>query len=167
MEIAAYQLIAYVSLTLASVTVAVTSAIIGYWQMFGWRPTLFITGIGSAGSDTALVTFEVWNRRKYPVAISAGSFIDFRTTKLAERPEQSGWSRWRNTMTYYGEKIRLEPLSFQTFVVQADFEKSAGNAIADKWLVEIQIFDPISNKEVTLSAIARYRMDGPSRQSRS
>jgi hypothetical protein len=158
MEIAVYQLVAYVLLSIASVTVAVTSAILGYRQMFGWEPTVFVTGIGSAKDNNAIVTFEVWNRRKYPIALTGGSSIDFGKTKLVERPSQSGWQRYRSTMCYYGEKIIIEPLSFREFVVEADF---ADSAIEDKWQVRINFFDPVSNKEVTISAIARTTHETP------
>src|SRR5260370_30849974 len=118
MEIAVYQLIAYVLLSIASVTVAVTSAVIGYWQMFGWKPTVFVIGIGSAKAKNAIVTFEVWNRRKYPIAVSGGASINFGKTKLVDRPTQNGWPRGRNHMCYYGEKIRIEPLSVHQFLVE-------------------------------------------------
>jgi hypothetical protein len=115
----------------------VIDASIGYWQIFGWQPAVFVTGIGSAKQNNAIVTFEVWNRRKYPIAVSCGSSIDFGETKLIDCPEQDGWIRWRNTMCYYGDKIMIEPLSFRKFVVQADFDVDSRSAIADKWLVQI------------------------------
>jgi hypothetical protein len=159
MEIAFYQLIAYVLLSIASVIVAVTSAVMGYRQIFGWHPTLFVTGIGSAKQNNTIVTFEVWNRRKYPIAISGGSSINFGKTKLSGRKSNDGWHRWRNTMTYYGDKIKIEPLSFQQIVVQADFADGSRDSIDDKWLVEVKYFDPVSNKEMTASAVAHYKME--------
>lgn len=161
MEFAAYQLVAYVSLTIASITVAITSVVIGWWQIFGWRPTVFVTGIGvsrfeAADIYQAIITFEVWNRRKYPIAINGGSSIIFGKTVVVDGPENSGWQKWRNTMCYYGDKIRIEPLSHVQIIVDARLKAENRDAIADSWLVEIKYFDPTANKELTMSAVAHY-----------
>ena len=162
MELAVYQLIAYVSLTIASLTVALTSAVIGYWQIFGWQPTVFVTGIGvsriaGGSAHMAKVTFEVWNRRKYPIAITPGSSIIFKTTEVAEGPGGGDWQKWRNTMCYYGPKVRIEPLSHHEFVVDVPLKVNDLAAIDDNWPVQIKYFDPTSSKEITISAVAQYR----------
>jgi hypothetical protein len=45
-DIPILQLVAYSSLTCASVLVASVSAMFGYRQNFGWKPILFHTGLG-------------------------------------------------------------------------------------------------------------------------
>jgi hypothetical protein len=162
MDVAVYQLISYISLTAASVFVSATSAFVGWRQIHGWRPTFFVTGVGVssiAGSTytyEATVTMEIWNRRKYPIAIAPGSSIDFRATEVGENLKTDGWQKWRNTMCYYGDKIRIEPLSHHELVVKSVL-RAERKDIADNWPVEIKYFDPPSNKEITLKGIAHYK----------
>jgi hypothetical protein len=159
MDIPTIQLTAYIALTVASVIVAVTSATMGYLQNFGWEPHLYVTGIGvnSMGddrNDNAIVTFEVWNRRKYPIAIVTGA-IDFLKVKVIDSGERDGWQQWRNTMTYYGDKIKLEPMSFKEFQITADLD--GASALPDRWPVTIKYFDPVKGKELEMQAFVQYR----------
>lgn len=162
MEVAIIQLIAYVMLTLASITVAATSMLVGWWQIFGWKPTQFVTGVAvnSVGGTThtfkATVTMEVWNRRKYPIAISGGSSVDFGQTEVADSADQGPWHQRRNTMCYYGDKLVIEPLSHREIVVNAILRVKDRKDIADHWDVLLKYFDPASNKTLELTATAYY-----------
>jgi hypothetical protein len=157
------QLIAYSSLTLASVIVATTSALIGFRQNFGWRPTLLVTGIGVSGvagstSYNGKVTFELWNRRRYPISIKEAAVL-YGNIEILEGPQGGIWSKWRNTMTYYGKKIRIEPLSYHEFEVSAFFKADSLDGIDDTWFVDVRYFDPTSNKDVKMRAPVHYRLN--------
>jgi hypothetical protein len=159
MEVAAVQLIAYTSLTIASITVAVTTAFIGYRQLYGWRPTVIVTGVAcnfvEVGKAEAITTFEVWNRRKYPIAISGGSSVAFGEVMVGDTMD-GDWQNWRNTMCYYGEKIRLEPLTHQEFQISANLKVVKPKDVPDAWVVEVKYYDPQSNKEVKITAPVHY-----------
>jgi hypothetical protein len=159
MEVAAVQLIAYISLTIASITVAVTTAVIGYRQLYGWKPTVFVTGVAcnfvEPGKAEAITTFEVWNRRKYPIAISGGSSIVFGAVMVGDTVD-GDWQNWRNTMCYYGEKIGLDPLTHREFQISANLKVVRPKDVPDAWVVEVKYYDPQSNKNVKIIAPVDY-----------
>jgi hypothetical protein len=161
LNIAAYQLVAYLALTLASVTVAATSLIIGFRQNFGWMPKLLVTGIGFSRFEppqnhVVIVTFEVWNRRKYPIALETAE-ITYPGATVIELPEKDGWLRWRNRMSYYGDKIRIDPLAFQVFQIAAELDSKEAVEMPDQWPVTVGYFDPVEGKRVELNAFVPFR----------
>src|SRR4051812_38123321 len=68
-----FQLLAYMTLTLVSVLVAIFSAVFTYRNSFGWKPLAFVALHSAAISVTspvkASLEFEIWNRRKYPIVV--------------------------------------------------------------------------------------------------
>lgn len=76
-----WQLVAYIMLTVASVTVALVSLVLAYRQHIGWKPIVIFTGHGVRGLPRfpnhygAIIHFEVWNRQRYPVVIRSMSLI--------------------------------------------------------------------------------------------
>jgi hypothetical protein len=158
----AYQLVAYVALTFASVFVASMSAFVAWRQIRGWKPSLFVTGMAAtsvAGTDhtfKATVTMEIWNRRKYPIAMTGGSSVSFGSTEVDE-VIGSNWKRWRNTVTYHGDKVVVDSLKHEEIVAVAILRVPKGQAdIAPRWEVKIKYFDPVANKELELKATANY-----------
>jgi hypothetical protein len=90
---ATLQLVAYVSLMLSSVVVALTSLFIAYRQNFGWKPIVFLSSFGGGGGRygyTVTIEFEFWNRKKYPVTVRRVSVkyekqvMDYNTQKCSE-----------------------------------------------------------------------------------
>ena len=60
-------------------------------------------------------------------------------------------------MTYYGDKIKMEPLSFLQFQITAELDSKKPEAMPDKWPVKVVYFDPVEAKELELNAQIEYR----------
>jgi hypothetical protein len=160
------QLVAYISLTVASITVATVSAIFGYRQNYGWRPLALVTGhglhgIGGSRIYRAILTVEFWNRRKYPIAVNSAS-VKFATMefKYEASPDAQGWSR---TGDHYFKRLdqRLEPAAHVGLEFTAPFEAPSIDALRDTVEVEIHYFDPISGKGLTARTRHVYTFQRP------
>src|SRR5438270_14013939 len=97
------QLIAYVMLTLASISVATVSAFIAYRSNFGWKPLVLVTSYGFQGTGgskqvAATVQFEFWNRRKYPISIRYMT-VALSTVKLRPHDVDPPWHSSGHTLS--------------------------------------------------------------------
>ena len=97
------QLIAYSTLTFASVTVASIALYLAYWHQIGGKPHMLVLGtnvgfIRKADAEVLgtskiglICSFEIWNLRKYPIVIRKmvlrypGMPIDKSTGYLSEK----------------------------------------------------------------------------------
>jgi hypothetical protein len=139
------QLIAYVVLTLAGVIVA-------YRSNFGWKPLALVTSHGLRGGGGepdvyyAIIRFEVWNRRKYPVVIRS-MYVHFRTLKLLHRTHErvAGWVVFDDNV-YYPDETVLAPSAHEQFVIEAPFPKRTVDDLRETLRFRIWYFDPRSKK---------------------
>lgn len=158
MDASIIQLVAYTCLTGASVIVAIVSALFGYRQNFGWSPIVLVTshGIGAGGEDTnrfeALLDFEFWNRRKYPVLV-AGMKVTIDTVEFIYDPaiHEDGWSRIGDSF-YSHQKVRLEPAAHRGFAFSAPFKRVSLDTLKANATIEITYFDPVKGKYVAASS---------------
>ena len=162
------QLIAYVSLTLASVIVASVSLFFAFRQNFGWKPILLITGHGWAGRGEypdhyfATIDFEFWNRRKYPIVIR-GTKVFFKDIKLEEphpgyrHPE--GWSIYQSRVAIFDGYIRLEPHSHHEVKLRMPFRRRELDDIRDDIRVLITYFDPRTEYDNNVEATRKYQFN--------
>ena len=160
------QLVAYTSLTVASVTVATVSAIFGYRQNYGWKPIALVTshglsGTGGSNKFNALLTIEFWNRRKYPVAVG-GVTVKFKTINFAyaPSPNEKGWSR---IGAGYFKRVeqRLEPAAHIAVEFTAPFEADSIDALRDAVEVVVNYFDPVSGKGAVAETQHTYTFQVP------
>ena len=115
------QLIAYSSLTYASIIVAATLLLLSYRQNFGWQPLIVVTSFGG-GNESIHLEYEVWNRRKYPVTVIMQELI-FSSLHFDGRevgyPDDSGWSMQEQQgqeQSFFGEEHTvIEPNKHQRF----------------------------------------------------
>jgi hypothetical protein len=150
--IAVLQLVSYVMLTVASVTVGTLSAIIAYRNNFGWRPMGIVTTIGVAGVSSepnvyyASVTFEVWNRRKYPIVVRSISInlshLEFvGKIRIPASGDQDNWHRRGNKIYRIGSTV-LSPDSHEQFTFEAPFAARPLDALMDDINLDVMYFDP-------------------------
>ena len=152
-----FQVVAYISLTLTTIIVGIAALIFTYRNNFGWKPRcLHIKdGFGHPLYQpemwTFLLTFDVWNMRKYPIAIKS---ISVRPTKLrfntetimeeweALTPEEiSRTSNWRQS------DIVLAPVSSQTIEAEGVFVDPGDTArVFETVVVTVTYFDPRKKK---------------------
>jgi hypothetical protein len=147
-----FQLIAYVMLTLASITVAALSAFLAYRNNFGWKPLAIVTShglTGTGGSNTwdATLQFEIWNRRKYPISIRqirvALKNLPFRGDPYETTDPKEQW--FRSGDTYYTKSpSTLAPAAqeIHSLVIPIVKGTSLDNLVATA-LITVEYFDPI------------------------
>lgn len=165
MDVAVAQLIAASALALGSLCVAFTAMLIAYRQNFGWPPLLISTGYGLRTDVKfreiyiAVVKFEVWNRRRYPIVVRSMSVLFFEL-----KPEEflqgydypEGWhvsARWGISSH---ESIRLEPGAHHSQQVEMPFARRSLDDLDDQYRVSIDFFDPVSNKPYSEAIVAKY-----------
>jgi hypothetical protein len=164
------QLIAYVSLTLASVIVAVTSLFMAYRQNFGWKPILFITSVGGGrGSHGYSVTmeFEFWNRKKYPINITFVS-IDYSQSRIARGgnpPLTDGWGVHGEHRIFNQDRITIKPTEHKYFQTVAPIDKTPAPDLFENVTITLFYFDPIKTriKSVVVDTEHTINLEGMSK----
>jgi hypothetical protein len=158
MEIPTLQLIASVLTAVASVIVAIVSLRFTYRQNYGWRPIVLVTSHGLSGvggeqnRHLAVLKFEIWNRRKYPIVVRA-IYIHFRDLVIQDdRPGDSrldlssGWRVHRERTAFQSEPFSIEPTTHKAFELRAPFQTKSLDDIDEPVVINVRYFDPISNK---------------------
>ncbi|WP_300393165.1 hypothetical protein [Henriciella sp.] len=166
LELAIAQFIAYVTLTLTGITVAVVSLRFSYRQNFGWKPLVFVPGHGMrGGGDTPelyhiVLPVEFWNRRTYPLVLRSimveFSDMKFETSKVSHSPDRLWYIHTHGKASYRGgdtvagkEHLQLE--------LDAPFAKRSLDDFATEISVKAIFYDPRTNKTDTVKT--SYSMD--------
>lgn len=167
MELAVVQLIAYVTLTLGSVIVAIVSLTFAYRQNFGWRPLALVPSHGLSGGMVeghygATLQFEVWNRRKYPVAIRycdvAFSVLTFESASGSGDGPEPEWGVWERGKLHSREELVLGPNEHKEYNVEGLFKKRSLDDLVDPVTIEVSYFDPRRNKTYEIIVKYTYRL---------
>ena len=110
---------------------------------------------GSIHSEDAVqvsITFEVWNRRKYPIRLE-WIFLDFRNERAGYEELASGWHWYGGGKKFaYEPKGVVEPNSRSQHVFQATFKGTTGEEFHDDYTLDAQYYDPKRNKQKKASA---------------
>lgn len=158
MDIAIIQVIAYTTLTAASLTVAVVSLFLAYWQHVGWMPLILIveSHIKLADIDGdkppqyyfIALNFEVWNRRKYPIAIRDirmdSTSFRFRRVIKDEKFEE-GWSDHPTGGSLHDQRS-LDANSHYQWTFSGPFVLDDPERINDPFEISVRYFDPRTSK---------------------
>jgi hypothetical protein len=79
---------------ISSATVALATLVMSYRHNFGRKPLLLVAqqvlSTGDNDSVCLTVTFEVWNRQKYPVGLKF-LFVTFRNERADFDADHAGW----------------------------------------------------------------------------
>jgi hypothetical protein len=158
-DVPALQLIAYSSLTGASIIVASVSVFLAFRQNFGWRPIVMPTSYGGGGSNSEIeIEFEVWNRRKYPIMVLAQE-LTFKTLTFVKEnraltDEELGTEWTRNGRTFQlSKKILLDPNSHHRFSLAAEYKTDKPERVWDEIAsIKVYIFDPNKNRELLIGS---------------
>jgi hypothetical protein len=155
-DVPTLQLIAYLALTGASVTVACVSLFLAYRQNFGWKPIVLSTWHQQSLVEPYELSleFEVWNRRKYPIVINSQS-VDFqkltfvRTGKPPTTELGTDWD-WdkRHFQNYHS--VMLDPNSHHQILLTSGVETSDPEKVEDIAKISVNYFDPIKNRSLTI-----------------
>lgn len=155
-DVSTLQLIAYSSLTCASVTVASVSVFLAYRQNFGWEPIALITSYGYTSDSEVTLDFEIWNRRKYPITVlnQEVTFISLDVTgQQLDEPDPDPEWHLQEGIFYYMKKVLLEPNSHQHFSIVARYKQATPSPLQKAAAsVTVDIFDPIKNRERVITS---------------
>jgi hypothetical protein len=165
------QLISYIALTCASVTVAAVSCYTAYRQHRGWRPVVLVTTrsrtrIPSTDQHGFFIAFEVWNRRKYPIVLNDVEILfnryEFLDMPGMENDPEHGitlpqgnstlWFRDGREYTTYPSKL-LASNEHSSFHIDAPYQfenKTKAAKVAAR--IEVRYFDPIRNRHATVKS---------------
>ncbi len=150
------QLIAYTSLTLASVFVAASSLYIAHRQNRGWTPLLLANSSGikiyEGNVFIAVLEFEFWNRRKYPVVIRQ---INVQYPTLSYKHMQNigmgeGWIGNSRDGLVNRERQNVGPNDHHQFSTVFPFERNSDEDFQEWPKVSVYYFDPIQGRILSL-----------------
>lgn len=155
------QLAAYTTLTLASITVAGLQGLVAYRNSFGWKPLIFVAnakfGLGST-PDSFTATYEVWNRRKYPIQVRSAHVL-VTTYYLHNGNKQSKPSAtYNHEHAEGGRDFLIEPSDHRRFDFEAISADTGNNHIV---VIDCRVtyFDPRKGKEREISVSRGYSME--------
>jgi hypothetical protein len=155
--VAVSQIAASIILGVAAFFVAALSSYFSYRNNFGWKPRCLLIkdGFGHYGANpemwTFLVTFAVWNMRKYPIVVKR---ITVRPDKLRFNTEivTEMWdvtSPDEITRTRGGDLV-IAPISSHTFTADSVLVNPGDLAhVYETVFVTVTYFDPRLKKERT------------------
>ena len=162
-ELLVLQWITTAALTLASVTIALVAMIFAYRQNYGWKPVILVLSQNVSDMPDrwdVSIEFEVWNRRKYPIAIH---FIEIKFGDLELRdpiPQQGPdghpaqwWYVFHNKLICR-DQAGLDLASHKRFKPSVPIRKRSPNehketAMGETVIIDVYYFDPLANARRT------------------
>lgn len=146
-----------------SAVVTLVALNIGYRNNFGWKPIIlsrqpYMADLKKGPGMGAGVSFEVWNRQKYPIVLRQMR-VTFGELKLVEALGQAKDNGWLVTaggkIVHRYEQTQLEPNKHESFSVLVRFEPDGPYedfpGVESK--IEVQVFDPKKNKTYLLTKV--------------
>lgn len=118
-------------------------------------------------TNIAMFGYEIWNRRKYPIALRSMKVCFDRpmfpqglgTDQYKREWRVSGEgsvSFWKNRDGMDGD-IVLEPNSYKGFIAEAPFKASENDIEQSCLLIELTYFDPTANKHYVVTVPGKFQ----------
>lgn len=176
-NVAVAQFFAYTSLTVTTAIVAVLSLRFSYRQHYGWSPILLLVTRGLKGGGLtddgeqvssynglpvilAWVTFDLWNRRTYPIVIEDVR-VTFTQDILNRKNEgtcgnDDAWILHRDGH-HHRNRFVLDNGKHYSFALHAKMKDHQSlDAIDCDIIIKIQYFDPRRRKSLQLTLREPY-----------
>jgi hypothetical protein len=102
---------------------------------------------------TVRLSFQFWNRKKYPVSIRRVE-VHFRDTQLGGLGQPQGEAGWRavtKNVLYNEKSFSVDPNRSHVFEVAVASQTKMSVAAEDLIAVTLAYFDPIKNKAMELA----------------
>ena len=151
-----------------SLVISTVAVIFTFRNNFGWGPLILVTSIGLSGvadgkkQYDALVSFEIWNRRKYPIALRSITVTFDRLDLLEKSDHRGSWLKYRNSMiSRTGESIA--PQTCTMHELKAPFTTQSLDSLDAPFTVEAIIFDPRLKRTITLAVADKYTLNADAR----
>src|SRR5215470_8180839 len=148
--LALMQFLSSTLMAFAGFMVAVVALKVGYRNNFGWKPLVLLVSYGQSSQGDATqahTTYEVWNRRKYPIAVREMS-VQFRGVEPMKRDPDDGFDpddrRYDPDGQYrIWKDVLLEPNQHERFNVTAPIGRYQKGRFTDP-KITVYLFDPRS-----------------------
>lgn len=141
------------ALTAMSTVVAAVALFVSYRQSVGWKPIVLVSQTTMQGGDPVgrrsfRIVLELWNRRKYPLAVRGVStkisgFVVLDQSSKERNPEVALVQR--NSLYLKAETV-VEPQGHAPFVLEVHFDEQSIDAMRPQFDVTVTYFDPHRNK---------------------
>jgi len=160
------QLIASLLFGLMSLSVACIALWVAYRNNFGWKPLVLLMsyGIGGGGALGNVVTcsFEIWNRRKYPVVLREMQ-VSWGDTRIVSEGgfTNEEWCPARNGNMLFCTSRLIKPGESEKEIVSGlligDQRASIGGRSSAPVEIWAHVFDPKNNSHYVIYANSRER----------
>lgn len=159
------QVITTTVFTIVGACVAAASLHVAYRNNFGWPPIALISSIGLKGVGgehkefTAVIGFEVWNRRKYPVSIRymVLSVTNLNIRFVGANATDAVWHVDKTGASHFTSHA-LGPSDHEVHEVEIPFATKSLDALNAPLQLRITYFDPRSNRMDTVTVDHLYRL---------
>lgn len=183
-NVAVAQFFAYTSLTVTTAIVAVLSLRFSFRQHHGWKPILLLVTRGLKGGSLsddgasaeedegrlgvfAWVTFDLWNRRTYPIVIEDVR-VSFSQDILSRKNE--GISRKDDVWTlmrdghHLRDRFVLDNGKHHTFILHAKMKEDQSLDSIDGYItIKVRYFDPRRKNSRVMTLREPYNFRAASR----
>ncbi len=176
------QVLAYTTLTLTSIIVAVVSLRFSYRQNFGWKPILLVSTHGMTGkpkkgskgesfTTSAVLKFEVWNRHTYPIVLEQVN-VNFKQNILDYQQnyttEENPWYVQPYSKCHYRDRVVVKNGEHHEFVLEAVMvEDQSLDAIDGMVDISVAYYDPRRVRRNKLFQAHRFHFKNVARQKKS
>lgn len=159
------QIITNATLTIVGICVAAASLYVAYRNNFGWDPIALIGGIGLKGVGgehlefSAVITLEIWNRRKYPVSIRHIN-LDIQNLKIRRHRTKGPNEKWligSNYVSHLTPHI-LGPNEHERHEIEVPFTAPSLDALNAPIHIRVAYFDPKRHVTKVLTFDHVYRL---------
>ena len=163
------QFIAYVTLTITGITVAIVSLRHSFRSNFGWQPIILSVTHGLKSKEAAaqeeieiFVSYEIWNRRTYPVVLRSIAV----TSSRLEFNEKCGiygiddeWVFRSSTHADYRPVHVLAGGDHREIEFKGTlFKEQSLDDLDSKFLIECNYYDPQRDKHDVIRQSLSYTM---------
>lgn len=141
------EIISSVASTVMSTTVALVALVFSYRQNVGWSPVALttyeeiITPRASDGLEIEL-TVEVWNRRKYPIAVRDVRALISGVTLVNKLATARSGPYIQDNLFYEQAKHTIEPGKSVELKIRVECEEQPLNKFRPEFTISIGLLDP-------------------------
>lgn len=167
LSVAKLQFAATTVLAFGSLSIAAVASLFAYRNYFGWKPLIYVAAReGCAGEYDAWIgaSFEIWNRRKYPVLLHRVG-LRYHGVSLAavstEGFDTAGGSSEFTWKVLKGQiecdpDLALEPNERRRFAAFGSVDLSGGPVAFDHAMVQAIYYDPRTTKFELIRADTKH-----------
>lgn len=162
--LAIVQICSTAALALLAVSVSAASFVIAYRNNFGWKPLVVVVGYSLRFEQErdypgAMLVFEIWNRRKYPIVIRRIGLDAPAFTEEGFHWSEVGW-HVIDDGPLLPDSLAIAGSSHKRYAYEHLLHE-IGQMSGAKVRLTVEYFDPRSNNSKTITLDYRFPPPGP------